>query len=332
MSKTIYIGIIGWGEHTEFLARAFHYEIKDTEILALASQNQAAQKFSRDVLGLKHIFSNPHPLYELHQLDLICIDSSAEYHLDEVSKCLDSGVNVLVSHPLSSNVSDCLAIEKVARSHPNQKVMLALPRRFDPKVKMIKNQLDQGKIGNLISITIENYEALTKSHKDESFAISKGIFMDLTLQDIDIVRWLTGAEFTSVYAQGSAIKYPSLSKNNDVDTAIIAATTDKGILVDFHATRTGIQEDGYCIIIKGTKGEIKYDSRPTSVSIRTEAEDTKCKIVQDRSNYMSILKNYTSHIINNDRLPYDIKEGTYATKVAVAMTKSYVLGEVIKID
>jgi len=82
MSGIKYIGIIGWNEHTKILANNFHFQTKGTEILAIAAHEPEAQKYAREVLGLKHVYTEPHPLYELHQLNAVCIQSSGEYHLD----------------------------------------------------------------------------------------------------------------------------------------------------------------------------------------------------------------------------------------------------------
>lgn len=332
MGSTKYIGIVGWNPSTELLARTYHFDVKGTEVLALASPNPEAQKFAREVLGLKHIFSDPYHLFELHQLNAICVESSGELHFTEVAKALDAGTDVLIHLPLASNVSDCKDIEKEVRSHPSQKALLSLARRFDPALKQIKNQLKEGRLGNLISINLENYEALPDNFHEHAFSVSKGIFMDLTLEDVDLVRWLTEQEFTSVFARGSAEKYPSLKKNNDADTAFISASMVNGILVNFLSSRTGVTGDGFSFHIIGTKGELRYQSHNAAIQIHTEGIETPIKHMSDHSNYLRLLKFFAGTIGTSERLPYKLTDGTEATKVAVAMTKSYLLGQVVNVD
>jgi len=156
--------------------------------------------------------------------------------------------------------------------------------------------------------------------------------MDVTLQDIDMVRWLTESEFTSVYAKGSAEQYPSLKRHNDADTAIIAAQMDKGLLVSFFSTRAGNTSDGFDLHILGTKGELRYDSRRTQIDLLgIGAEELKGAKV-DYTDYKTGLRYFSDGILLSNRFEYGLDIGTAATKVAVAMTKSFILGNEVDIE
>jgi len=329
MNGTQYIGIIGWNSQTKQLANMLHRRLRHTEVLAVATNHEDGQKYARETLGLKHVYQNPEQLYELHQLTVICICSSAELHLDEIASALRSGTNVLVEQPLAANVSDCIAIEKLARSYPNQKVLLALPRRFDRQLIELQKKIEEGSLGHIVSVSVESYERYDTEKYSGAYPVSKGIFMDITLEDIDMVRWLTGAEFTSVYAAASSIMYPSLTKHGDADTAHVTAQTDMGFGVSFVSSRVGHQRDGYSLKVVGTKGEFYYDTRKGQIAV---SKAIVPHVVAERPEYEAMVRDYTNRVVQGGRLSYGVEVGTKATEVAVAMTKSYVLQEVITLD
>lgn len=336
MSNMQYIGIVGWSWHIVAAVSRLHQQTRAVEILAIADPSDEAFAYGRDVLGLKHVFREPAALYSLHQLDTIIVCSPAECHLEHVTKALQSGTNVIVDFPLASNVADCLALEQVVRRYPSQQTLLCFPRRFDQDLQRLQKTVAQGSLGDIISISIENYEALPANFFAESAArsASKGIFMDLTIQDVDLVHWLTGQLFTSVYATGSAKKYPALASGNDADTAQITATLEHGTIVSLLTSRTGSKPDGYRLQIVGAAGTLSYTSRASQIEASSiellqaveSSEPSEAKL------YQASLRYYLSETLHGAKLPHSVQVGTKATKVAVGMTKSFVLGEVIKID
>ena len=328
MNGTQYIGLIGWNNNSTLLAKLLHQELRHTEVLAVATDHKEGQQYAREVLGLKHVYTEPHALYELHQLNAICINSSAEQHLDEVRQSLRSGTDVLIEQPLASNVSDCEDIEKLDKSFPSQKIVLAMPRRYDQHLIGMRQLVAEGALGHIVSIVVENYESYDAQRYAGSYPASKGIFMDITLQDIDMVRWLTGAEFTSVYATGTTVKYPSLAAHQDADTAHIAASTDKGFAVSFLSSRSSLKGDGYAVKLVGTKGEYSYDSRIA----KSSGTNVFPKVPKpDGAAYQSMIRDFVGVVAGHRRLPHSVEVGTRATEVAVAMTKSFVLQEIIPI-
>ena len=51
--------------------------------------------------------------------------------------------------------------------------------------------------------------------------VSGGIFMDMTIHDFDMVRYLAGSEVTEVTAYGAALSGAGYEEYGDVDTAIV---------------------------------------------------------------------------------------------------------------
>lgn len=327
-------GIIGWGENGQKIADALHYQIKDTEVIAVATQDAHGRAYAVEQMGLKHVFNNYTSILELHQVDIICICSDGEMHLSHIEKTLSSGSNVFIDHPLASNVEDCTKLEKIIDSYPSYKTTVAFPRRFEQRLIRLKKELELGKLGKIVSVDAHTYEHIPqRKSADAPPIVRKGIFMDLMLQDIDMVRWLCQGEYESVYVMGNAHKYPSLARQNDADTAICLAKMTDNILVNLTSSRVVHRGSGYELRVVGTLGEATVsmmDDRDRIVSSQ-EGKPYYMSDVPLTNDYLALLTDYVSAVRHGNKIQYALSDATEATRVAVAMTKSYLLGQEVSL-
>jgi len=327
-------GIIGWGENGMKIANALHFQIKDTEVIGVATTDPIGRDYAMRKMGLKHVFSNFNNLLELHQIDIICVCSDGDMHLTHVEKSISSGSNIFIDHPLASNVEDCKRLEKIIDSYPSYKSTVAFPRRFDHRLMPIQKEIKEGKLGNILRVDCHTYEAIPKKGDGSDVPkVRKGIFMDLMLQDIDMVRWLTSEEYETVYVVGNAHKYPSLKRHNDADTAIATARLNGNILVNFVSSRVTHRGSGYELKVVGTNGEINIshlDKGYKSID-SLDGNPTYVRSSVKENDYLRLLKDYVAAVSNGNKIKYNLEDATEATRVAVAMTKSFLLGQEVSL-
>lgn len=327
-------GIIGWGENGKKIAKALHFEIRNTEVIGVATTDSKGRDYAMRKMGLKHVFSSPAQLLELHQIDIICVCSDGDLHLSHVEQALKSGSNIFIDHPLASNVEDCQKMEKIIDSYPSYKSTVAFPRRFNKKLDQIQKEIAKGGLGQIIRIECQTFEKIQVEDADSKRAMArKGIFMDIMLQDIDMVRWLIGKDYHSVYVVGNAKKYPSLTRQGDVDSAIAIAKLDGGILVNFMSSRVVHRGEGFEFKVVGTNGELVYSSFNANEGVvyNQEGKPHLISKVEVDNDYIPLLKNYVDAVVNGNKINYNLNDATDATRVAVAMTKSFLLGQEVSL-
>lgn len=327
-------GIIGWGENGKKIAKALHFEIKDTEVIGVATDDALGRDYAMRKMGLKHVFSSPAQLLELHQIDIICVCSDGDLHLGHVESSIKSGSNIFIDHPLASNVEDCQKIEKIIDSYPSYKTTVAFPRRFNTQLDLIQKEIAKGGLGDILRVECSTYEKMQLQDAAPSRRMArKGIFMDLMLQDIDMVRWLTGAEYDSVFVVGNSKKYPSLTRQGDVDSAIATGKLSNGALVNFISSRVVHRGEGFQFKVIGTNGEIGYSSFLENTGLVSNQDGKPFFISKPDSDndYLPLLKNYVDAVRNGSKIRYKLTDATEATRVAVAMTKSYLLGQEVSL-
>jgi len=327
-------GIIGWGENGKKIAQALHFDIKNTEVIGVATDDPIGRDYAMRKMGLKHVFSSPSQLLELHQIDIICVCSDGDVHLSHVENSLRSGSNIFIDHPLASNVEDCKKIEKIIDSYPSYKTTVAFPRRFISSLNQIQKEIAKGGLGDLMRIECQTFEKMQIQNALPSNKVArKGIFMDLMLQDIDMVRWFSGAEYESVYVVGNALKYTSLKRQGDVDSAIAVGKLSNGCLVNFISSRVVHKGEGFQFKLIGTNGEINYSSfiENSRLISNQDGKPQYISAATPDNEYLPLLNNYVDAVRNGSKIKYELKDATEATKVAVAMTKSFLLGQEVSL-
>jgi myo-inositol 2-dehydrogenase/D-chiro-inositol 1-dehydrogenase len=71
----------------------------------------------------------------------------------------------------------------------------------------------------------------------EFIAGSGGIFRDMHVHDLDLVRWLSGSEIESVYATSAVRAQHQYAEFDDADVSTILAVTANGVQVTITGTR-----------------------------------------------------------------------------------------------
>ena len=105
--------------------------------------------------------------------------------------------------------------------------MLGFNRRFDNEFIKVKQLVNQGAIGkpHLVKITSRDPQAPPINYVINS----GGLFLDMTIHDFDMARFLVDKEVEEVYAKGAVLINPELAEVGDIDTAVITLTYQENV-------------------------------------------------------------------------------------------------------
>ena len=156
------------------------------------------------------------------------VEDLLEQELDAVSVCVPTslhhatgmavikrGVPLLIEKPLAATVAEGRELVEAAEA-AGVPLMVGHIERFNPAVERIKELIDE----DAISITIERVGPYPPRIQDV------GVVKDLGSHDVDLIRYLTGSEYESVYA------VTSTSIGEHEDTALITARMTNGVLAN----------------------------------------------------------------------------------------------------
>ena len=149
-----------------------------------------------------------------HDLDAISVCVPTSLHHETGLAVLDKGINAIIEKPLAKTTEEGEALVAKAREK-GVALMVGHVERFNPAVARVK-ELISGADDKVISIQIERVGPYPPRIQDV------GVIKDLGSHDIDLIRYLTGSEYKSVYAVCST----SIGKHED--SALITAEMENG--------------------------------------------------------------------------------------------------------
>ena len=153
-----------------------------------------------------------------HELDAMSVCVPTSLHHETGLAIMDKSVNVIIEKPLAKTSEEGEELVAKAREK-GVALMVGHVERFNPAVARVK-ELISGEDDKVISIQIERVGPYPPRIQDV------GVIKDLGSHDIDLIRYLTGSEYKSVYAVCST------SIGEHEDSALITTEMENGVLAN----------------------------------------------------------------------------------------------------
>jgi predicted dehydrogenase len=192
-----------------------------------------------------------------------------------LAEALTRGVHCIADKPLCTTVADLDRIEQLSRDSAAM-VSLLLPLRFTGCFVAVKDLIDEGRLGRVVSFLASNAHPL-KYEGRPAWMFDPvqygGLINDLTVHMIDLVRWFSGREIVEVYATKSCNRICPVADFADA-AAVHCSLADGGDAAIVTNWLSGTYRTSYChFTVFGTKGIASWDQRSPkvfSVAIGTE--------------------------------------------------------------
>src|SRR5690606_17608958 len=142
-------------------------------------------------------------------------------------------------------------------------VGMLLPKRFDPYMNALKNQIEQGVLGKIVNISIRSPHLLLLPARPAWFFSKKqngGLIHDLMIHDFDLIRWLTGKEITTAQSFISKNILPEYRDFYDTATTqlLLGDTITVQLYADWHTPKKSSNGRHSSFYIVGTEGSAQY--------------------------------------------------------------------------
>jgi len=272
------------------------------------------------------------------ELDAIVIASSSGAHCRQIEQALDAGFHVFCEKPLGVTLEECIQAENAVARHPDRTFMLGFMRRFDPSYRRAKKLIDEGYIGRPILFRGYSVDPESAIEGAIRFAPSSGgQFLDMSVHDIDLARWMLGGEAETVYATGGCYAHPEFAAYGDGDNLAALARFDNGAMAFFLAGRTAAH--GYAVEteIIGTKASLRIANVPQKdlVELLDERgvirECSQSFLERFESAYLAEVQEFVDCIREKRAPRVSVHDGTMATKLAFAATRSFREQQIIRL-
>jgi len=170
-------------------------------------------------------------------IDAIAICTSTDTHVDAVVAAATAGKAIFCEKPISL---DLAAVDRALAAVEQAGVLfqVGFNRRFDPAHQSVREAVAAGTVGDVHLVRISSRDPSPPPL--EYARTSGGLFLDMTIHDFDMARYVTGSEVVEVYARGGVRITPELVDIGDIDTAVVTLVHESGALTVIDNSRQAV--------------------------------------------------------------------------------------------
>ncbi|MBO9608195.1 MAG: inositol 2-dehydrogenase [Paenibacillaceae bacterium] len=196
------------------------------------------------------------------EIDAILICSPTDTHTALIEQAARAGKAIFCEKPVSLDIGQTR--QAVAAAERNGVLLqIGFNRRFDPSFSRARALVQAGEAGepHIVSITSRD----PAPPPSDYIRVSGGMFLDMTIHDFDMARFLCGSEVEAVHAEGAVLVDPAIGGLGDIDTAVTTLRFASGAIGVINNSRRAAYGFDQRAEVFGSKG---------SVAVRNEWPNT----------------------------------------------------------
>lgn len=327
--KKIQVGVIGTGRigklHTENLVAHFPM----VKVKAVADPFIDKARGWAEGLGIPVVTDNYKDIINDAEIDAVLICSSTDTHADISIEAAAAGKHIFCEKPVDLTVAKIKeAVEAVEKA--GVKFQVGFNRRFDHNFKKVREVVKDGKIGEVHIVKITSRDP--EPPPAEYVKVSGGIFLDMTIHDFDMARYLSGSEVEEVYVNGAVLVDPAIGEAGDIDTAIISLKFENGAIGVIDNSRKAAYGYDQRVEVFGSKGKVLVSNDTDTSAVISTVEG----VFSDKPKYFFLeryqesfreeMKEFFEAILENKEPSVAAIDGLKPVLIALAAKKSYLEG------
>ncbi|MCL6092087.1 MAG: inositol 2-dehydrogenase [Actinobacteria bacterium] len=244
------MGVAGVGRVGRMHAELLASRVPGAELAAVSDAvaelaSEVGQALGVPALDTGRLIGDP-------SIDAVAICAPTERHVELVLEAAAAGKKaIFCEKPLSLDLAEVdRALAALAASA--SALMVGFNRRFDPSHAAVHEAVASGAIGvpHVVRVTSRDPEPPPLEYARGS----GGIFLDMTVHDFDMARFVAGSEVAEVHAAGAVRIEPALAELGDVDTAVITLRHVDGCLTSIDNSRKAVYGYDQRVEVFGSAG------------------------------------------------------------------------------
>lgn len=259
------------------------------------------------------------------RIDAVLICSPTSTHADISMEALQAGKHVFCEKPVDlelvkiQTVIDAAAVSGV-------KYQVGFNRRFDHNYQALHRAVSSGQVGQVQMIKICSRDSEPPTPK--FIPSSGGLFLDMTVHDLDMVRFLSGSEVEEVYAAGSVLVDEAIGRAGDVDTAAVMLRLESGALALIDNSRRAVYGYDQRAEVFGSLGCVSIGNDTPSTAVLSTAGG----VISEKPHWFFLerylpafqeeVRQFIDAVANDYPVPVGAEDARKATLLAMACTRS----------
>jgi myo-inositol 2-dehydrogenase/D-chiro-inositol 1-dehydrogenase len=278
---------------------------------------------------------DPEELLGDDDIEAVLICSPTPTHAEFTEAAARAGKHIFCEKPIDldpDRISRTLGVVDEA----GVKLQVGFNRRFDPTFARVRQAVVDGEIGDLHLVKIVARDP--SPPPPEYVRDSGGMFLDMTIHDFDMVRFLSGSEVEEVQAFGAVLVDPAIGDAGDVDTAVLSMKLANGGLAVIENSRRAVFGYDQRIEVFGSKGGMEaFNESPCQVRLRSgqgERAENPLYFFLERyqRSFVVELEAFIDSIREEKEPPVTGRDGLIPVLIGMAANRSMVENRPIRVE
>src|SRR2546423_14217433 len=266
------IGLIGAGRIGHMHAEHLTSRVRSAQLLMVADTFEETAKECAERYAIPYFVQDYHTILDHPDIQAVVICSSTDTHAQIIEEAAQAGKHIFCEKPIALDLPSIdRALDSVERS--GVKLQIGFNRRFDANYRRVRQAVEQGEIGrpHLLHIVSRDPEPPPV----EYIRVSGGMFLDMTIHDFDMARFLIGSEVEEIFVLANVMDIPDIAAASDVDTAVLMLQFTNGVIGTISNSRHAAYGYDQRVELLGSAGVISIGNNYPNTAIISDERSVR---------------------------------------------------------
>jgi myo-inositol 2-dehydrogenase/D-chiro-inositol 1-dehydrogenase len=267
MTSPLRIALLGAGRIGQVHARTIVQRVPSARLVAIADPMPDAAANLAARFGVSTVSTDCLSLIKDADIDAVMICTPTDTHAAYIKAAAAAGKHIFCEKPIALDLAETdRALAAVSAAGVT--LQIGFNRRFDANFVRMHQAVADGSIGTpkIIHIISRDPAPPPISY----IKVSGGIFLDMTIHDWDIARFLMGSDIDEVYVQGAVTVDPAIGAAGDIDTHVTVLRFANGAIGTIDNCRQAVYGYDQRAEIFGSAGSIETTNNyPNNTTVST---------------------------------------------------------------
>jgi len=325
-TNVLSVGVIGAGRIGRVHTANLTTRIPTARVLVVADMVEAAAQRCAHDFGIPKAASDYRVVLEDANVEAVLICSATDTHAQIIEEAAQAGKQIFCEKPIALDLPSIdRALAAVERA--GVALQIGFNRRFDANFRRVRQAVEQGEVGRP-----ELLHIISRDPAPPPIAYVKasgGIFVDMTIHDFDMARYLLGGEVEEIYASGGVLVDPAIGEAGDIDTALTVLRFANGAIGTIDNSRRAVYGYDQRVEVFGSAGAIATTNNYPNNTIISDAHsvrrDLPLNFFMDRytESFITELSEFVNAVNGGGAVPVTGADGRVPVVMALAAHKSY---------
>lgn len=334
-AKNLRFGVIGAGRIGKIHAENLVTRIPGVEVTALADVNLAAAQETAARLHIPQVSADFRDILEDASINAVAICSSTDTHSQLISACAQAGKHIFCEKPVDYDLARIdAALQAVEKA--GVKLQIGFNRRFDPNFRKVHQMVAEGKLGQVHILRITSRDPAPPPIA--YVKVSGGMFLDMTIHDFDMARYLSGSEVEEVFTAAGVLVDPAIGAAGDVDTAVITLRFANGAIGTIDNSRKAVYGYDQRVEVFGSAGMVSAANNTPDNTTFSAADGVHSSkplyffLERYMDSFIAEVQEFVNAVQEDKAPPVSGLDGRKPVVIGMAAAKSHREGRPVKIS